>query len=54
MPWTSSAITRHSSTGAARPARPADEYREVTRPEWLGLEEHFDQRKVELGGCNGA
>jgi len=34
-----------------RQARPADEYREVTRPEWLGFEEHFDQRKVELGGC---
>ena len=34
-----------------RQARPADEYREVTQPEWLGFEEHFDQRKVELGGC---
>ena len=34
-----------------RQARPADEYREVTPPEWLGFEEHFDQRKVELGGC---
>ncbi|MCX4970867.1 site-specific integrase [Streptomyces sp. NBC_00654] len=34
-----------------RQARPADEYRPVTEPEWLGFEEHFDQRKVELGGC---
>ena len=34
-----------------RQARPADEYREVTRLEWLGFEEHFDQLKVELGGC---
>jgi hypothetical protein len=34
-----------------RQARPADEYRTVTQPEWLGFEEHFDQRKVELGGC---
>src|SRR4051812_3433800 len=34
-----------------RQARPTDEYRSVTEPEWLGFEEHFDQRKVELGGC---
>ncbi len=34
-----------------RQARPPDEYRTVTQPEWLGFEEHFDQRKVELGGC---
>ena len=34
-----------------RQARPAGEYRTVTQPEWLGFEEHFDQRKVELGGC---
>lgn len=34
-----------------RRARPADEYRPVTKTEWLGFEEHFDQRKVELGGC---
>jgi site-specific recombinase XerC len=34
-----------------RQARPTDEYRPVTEPEWLGFEEHFDQRKVELGGC---
>ncbi len=34
-----------------RQARPTDEYRAVTQPEWLGFEEHFDQRKVELGGC---
>jgi hypothetical protein len=46
---TSSATTRHSSTGA-RQSRPADEYRAVTQPEGLELEEHLDQRKVELGG----
>jgi len=34
-----------------RQARPPDEYRPVTEPEWRGFEEHFDQRKVELGGC---
>ncbi|MFI9591154.1 tyrosine-type recombinase/integrase [Nonomuraea sp. NPDC052265] len=34
-----------------RQARPSDEYRPITEPEWLGFEEHFDQRKVELGGC---
>lgn len=34
-----------------RQARPSDEYRPVTRTEWQGFEEHFDQRKVELGGC---
>jgi len=34
-----------------RQARPADEYRPVNKTEWLGFEEHFDQRKVELGGC---
>jgi site-specific recombinase XerD len=34
-----------------RQARPTDEYRPVTQAEWLGFEEHFDQRKVELGGC---
>ncbi|MFE4872043.1 hypothetical protein [Streptomyces sp. NPDC056682] len=30
-------------------ARPTDEYRPVTKAEWLGFEEHFHQRKVELG-----
>jgi hypothetical protein len=34
-----------------RQARPTDEYRPITEPEWLGFEEHFDQRKVGLGGC---
>lgn len=34
-----------------RRERPADEYRAVTRTEWQGFEEHFDHRKVELGGC---
>jgi len=31
--------------------RPTDEYREATESEWLQFEEHFDRRKVELGGC---
>ncbi|MGW4793941.1 hypothetical protein ACWEPC_16210 [Nonomuraea sp. NPDC004297] len=34
-----------------RQARPTDEYHPVTGSEWLGFEEHFDQRRVELGGC---
>jgi integrase len=34
-----------------RQARPSDEYRQITKSEGLGFEEHFDQRKVELGGC---
>lgn len=34
-----------------RQARPADEYRPVTDTERRGFEEHFDHRKVELGGC---
>ena len=36
-----------------RKARPADEYRPVTSTEWPGFEEHFDQRKVELGDALG-
>ncbi|MFC0041923.1 hypothetical protein [Actinomadura rayongensis] len=42
---------RQLGTVRRRQARPADEYRPVTQAEWLGFEEHFDQRKVELGGC---
>lgn len=34
-----------------RALRPQDEYREVTEEEWADFEEHFDKRKVELGGC---
>ncbi|MFE2638390.1 tyrosine-type recombinase/integrase [Streptomyces scopuliridis] len=34
-----------------RQDRPTDEYRPATEPEWSGFEEHFDLRKVELGGC---
>lgn len=34
-----------------RQVRPTDEYRPVTDTEWHGFEEHFDHRKVELGGC---
>ncbi|WP_328401027.1 tyrosine-type recombinase/integrase [Nocardia sp. NBC_00403] len=34
-----------------RRTRPADEYREPTAEEWDGFQEHFDKRKVELGGC---
>jgi hypothetical protein len=34
-----------------RKARSADEYKPVTNSEWSEFEEHFDRRKVELGGC---
>jgi hypothetical protein len=34
-----------------RQARSADEYKPVTDSEWSEFEEHFDRRKVELGGC---
>jgi hypothetical protein len=34
-----------------RKARSADEYKPVTDSEWSEFEEHFDRRKVELGGC---
>ena len=37
--------------GRRRQVRSADEYRPVTGTEWAGFEEHFDRRKVELGGC---
>jgi integrase len=34
-----------------RKAWSADEYKPVTNSEWSEFEEHFDRRKVELGGC---
>jgi hypothetical protein len=34
-----------------RQLRPAEEYRPTTDEEWTEFEEHFDKRKVELGGC---
>lgn len=34
-----------------RGTRPDDEYRNATEQEWGEFEEHFDRRKVELGGC---
>jgi site-specific recombinase XerC len=34
-----------------RQTRSADEYKPVTDTEWPEFEEHFDRRKVELGGC---
>ncbi|MFI6742920.1 hypothetical protein ACIBI9_59370 [Nonomuraea sp. NPDC050451] len=34
-----------------RQTRPLDEYRPIDKEEWLDFEQHFDQRKVELGGC---
>jgi len=34
-----------------RQARSADEYKPITDSEWSEFEEHFDRRKVELGGC---
>ncbi|WP_218001269.1 site-specific integrase [Nocardia thailandica] len=46
-------VVRHyqSHLAARRRLRPADEYAAVTEAEWSEFEEHFDQRKVELGGC---
>jgi len=34
-----------------RAQRPSDEYRAATDAEWTEFEQHFDQRKVELGNC---
>jgi hypothetical protein len=34
-----------------RDLRPIEEYRATTAQEWSEFEEHFDKRKVELGGC---
>ncbi|MEV5544468.1 tyrosine-type recombinase/integrase [Saccharopolyspora shandongensis] len=34
-----------------RQSRSVDEYKPVTDSEWSEFEEHFDRRKVELGGC---
>jgi hypothetical protein len=34
-----------------RKVRSVDEYKPVTNSEWSEFEEHFDRRKVELGGC---
>ena len=46
----SSATTKNSSIGVGE-SGPADEYRSVTDTEWVEFEEHFDRRRVELGGC---
>jgi integrase len=34
-----------------RAIRPQEEYRPVNGDEWSDFEQHFDQRKVELGSC---
>ncbi|MEJ3656248.1 site-specific integrase [Actinomycetes bacterium KLBMP 9759] len=34
-----------------RQLRPTEEYRPTTDQEWAEFEDHFDKRKVELGGC---
>ncbi len=34
-----------------RKVRSTDEYKPVTDSEWSEFDEHFDRRKVELGGC---
>jgi integrase len=45
-------ITSYRSFLANRRAtRPAEEYREPTEQEWREFEEHFTQRKLELGTC---
>jgi hypothetical protein len=48
-------VVRHYQEflGRRRNAHPGDEYRNVTEQEWTEFEEHFDKRKVELGGCAG-
>ena len=35
-----------------RTLRPPEVYRPATASEWTEFEQHFDQRKVELGNCN--
>ena len=46
-------VVRHYQVHLARrrQLRPNDEYREATETEWQEFEEHFDERKVELGTC---
>ncbi|WP_239382408.1 site-specific integrase [Frankia sp. CIT1] len=46
-------VVRHYQEflGRRRNTRPGDEYGDVTEHEWREFEEHFDKRKVELGGC---
>lgn len=46
-------VVRHypEYLGRRRSARAADEYRDAIEQEWAEFEEHFDKRKVELGGC---
>jgi integrase len=46
-------VVRHYQEflGRRRTSRPEDEYRDATEKEWREFEEHFDKRKVELGGC---
>ncbi|MBC7301260.1 MAG: tyrosine-type recombinase/integrase [Nocardia sp.] len=34
-----------------RQLRPTEEYRNITADEWTDFQEHFDKRKIELGGC---
>jgi site-specific recombinase XerD len=41
----------HEFLDRRRQVRPADEYRSVADAEWVEFEEHFDRRRVELGGC---
>jgi integrase len=43
-------VVRHYQEflGRRRNSRPGDEYRDVTKQEWVEFEEHFDKRKVEL------
>lgn len=46
-------VVRHYQLHMARrrQLRPVDEYRDTTDAEWQEFEEHFDNRKVELGAC---
>lgn len=46
-------VVRHYQTHLERRRRdrPSSEYRTASDEEWAEFEEHFDQRKVELGNC---
>ncbi|WP_198165593.1 site-specific integrase [Nocardia fusca] len=46
-------IVRHyqAHLDRRRQLRPDEEYRQITDTEWDEFQQHFDRRKVELGGC---
>jgi hypothetical protein len=40
-----------TQTRGPPPTAPTEEYRPTSDQEWAEFEDHFDKRKVELGGC---